>query len=91
VIPSGDHGNHLKEFSKNPNKGYYKHAPPKQNPTRKENQGNKPVPKRLKLQANRQNPRNQPHNRLGSRSKNSRSNLPAKNPRSQKTAELHRS
>jgi hypothetical protein len=26
VIPSGDHGNHLKEFSKNPNKGYYKHA-----------------------------------------------------------------
>jgi hypothetical protein len=27
VIPSGDHGNHLKEFGKNPNKGYYKHAP----------------------------------------------------------------
>ncbi|MDK2984209.1 MAG: hypothetical protein PWP19_1687, partial [Thermococcaceae archaeon] len=27
VIPSGDHDNHLKEFSKNPNKGYYKHAP----------------------------------------------------------------
>ncbi|MDK2783917.1 MAG: hypothetical protein PWQ32_1506, partial [Thermococcaceae archaeon] len=26
VIPSGDHDNHLKEFSKNPNKGYYKHA-----------------------------------------------------------------
>jgi hypothetical protein len=26
VIPSGDHGNHLKEFGKNPNKGYYKHA-----------------------------------------------------------------
>jgi glucose/mannose transport system substrate-binding protein len=27
VIPSGDHDNHPKEFSKNPNKGYYKHAP----------------------------------------------------------------
>ncbi|MDK2783464.1 MAG: hypothetical protein PWQ32_1053, partial [Thermococcaceae archaeon] len=26
VIPSGDHDNHPKEFSKNPNKGYYKHA-----------------------------------------------------------------
>ncbi|WP_342764011.1 DUF6849 domain-containing protein [Thermococcus sp. PK] len=26
MIPSGDHDNHLKEFSKNPNKGYYKHA-----------------------------------------------------------------
>ncbi|MDK2984322.1 MAG: hypothetical protein PWP19_1800, partial [Thermococcaceae archaeon] len=26
VIPSGDHDNHPKEFSKTPNKGYYKHA-----------------------------------------------------------------